>query len=167
MINTLDQPTEAFDVIQHLPSLRALARTLTRDRHAADDLVQETLAKAIASAEQFSLGSNLRAWLLTIMRNTYYSSLKRAAREQVGCNDCIASGLAVPSTQEWTIRGKELMNAVSQLPSEYRDVLVLVAMLGESYSDTAHICGCPIGTVKSRLNRARITLANILQGETT
>lgn len=165
MLDTFETPIAEFDVLQHLPALRALARALTRDRHVADDLVQETLLKAIASSGQFDIGSNLRAWLLAIMRNTYFTNVKRAAREQVGCADCIANTVSVLPTQEWTVRGKEVMDAIDQLPAQYREVIVLVAMLGENYADTARICGCPVGTVKSRLNRARLAIASTLDGK--
>lgn len=147
------------EVISYVPALRAFARSLTRDREMADDLVQETLTKAIANLDKFTPGTNLRAWLFTIQRNTFYTWISKASREQTGGEDCVsqsgAPSLAVQPTQEWSARGREVMAVVDELPAHYREALVLVVMLGESYETTARVCDCAMGTVKSRVNRAR------------
>lgn len=143
------------DVVALIPALRAFAWSLCRNTPAADDLVQDTLLKALANLDKYQEGTRLRAWLFTIMRNTFYSRVRTAGRETTGIEDCVSGDLAQPATQEWTIRGGELMRAVSDLPPHYRDTLILVVMMGESYEAAAEICGCTIGTVKSRVNRAR------------
>lgn len=143
------------DVVQLIPPLRAYARALTRNAADADDLVQETLCKALANLHRFQPGTHLRAWLFTIMRNSFYTRAGRAKREVTGGADCVSGTLTSEPTQEWSLRGKELMAAVSRLPVHYRETLVMVVMLGESYETAAGIFGCTIGTIKSRVNRAR------------
>jgi RNA polymerase sigma-70 factor (ECF subfamily) len=141
--------------VEWIPALRAFARSLTRDNAEADDLVQETLLKAIRHKEKFKHGTNLRAWLFTIMRNTFYNNRVRAGRESTGSADCISIQPCVAPTQEWTVRGNEVYRAVTQLPLHYREIFILVFMLGESYESCAEICHVAMGTVKSRVNRAR------------
>lgn len=143
------------DVVALIPALRAFAWSLCRNTAEADDLVQDTLLKALANLDKFQEGTRLRAWLFTIMRNTFYSRVRTAGRETTGIEDCVSGELSQPATQEWTIRGTEVMRAVADLPPHYRDTLILVVMMGESYEATAEICGCTVGTVKSRVNRAR------------
>ncbi|SLN65307.1 ECF RNA polymerase sigma factor SigR [Roseivivax jejudonensis] len=150
--------------VEWLPALRAYARTLTRHDADADDLVQETLKKAIANRDKFRAGTNLRAWLFAIMRNTFYNNIKRARREVTGSADCIAGTVSSPATQEWTIRGQEMLAAIHRLPTHYREMLILVVMLGETYERAGEICGCTMGTVKSRVNRARAMVVADLEG---
>lgn len=154
------------NVISYIPALRAYAWVLTRKQQDVDDLVQETLTKAIASAHQFEMGTNLRAWLMTIMRNTFYNEIVKRTRERTGNKDCVSGTLSTPSNQEWAVRGSETMEAIWKLPTHYRDTLVLVIMMGESYEDAAQICGVTIGTIKSRIHRARAMTLQTL-GETT
>ncbi len=146
------------DVVEFIPALRAFARSLSRDPAEVDDLVQETLTKAVANIDKFEPGTRLRSWLFTIMRNTHYSRSVKRNRERPGDADCV-SGLAwhLP-TQEWSVELREVLTAVSKLPRPQREVLVLIAMLGINYDEAARICDCPIGTIKSRLNRARAQL---------
>lgn len=151
-------PQKRDDVLDYVPSLRAYALSLTRNKADADDLVQETLTKAIAKFHLFRSGTNLRAWLMTIMRNTFFTQIKKLNREPTGAADCVSSTLTVPATQEWALRGKELQQAVMDLPVHYRETLFLVVMLGHSYEDAAEICGVAVGTIKSRVNRARVIL---------
>ncbi|WP_128253364.1 sigma-70 family RNA polymerase sigma factor [Falsirhodobacter deserti] len=143
------------DVLELIPALRAYARSLCKNAADADDLVQDTLVKALGNIDKFEEGSRLRAWLFTIMRNTFFTSVKVKTREAPAGEDCVSSTPTSPATQEWYVRGKELMAAVDRLPSHYREMLILVVMLGESYETAAEICDCAIGTVKSRVNRAR------------
>jgi len=143
------------DVVTMIAPLRAYARALTRNAVDADDLVQETLCKALANLHRFQPGTHLRAWLFTIMRNTFYTRAGQSRREVTGGADCISGTLVSAPTQEWSIRGKELMAAVGRLPDHYRETLVLVVMLGESYETAAEVFGCTVGTIKSRVNRAR------------
>lgn len=161
---TPDAPVTS-EVVTLIPALRAFAWSLCRNTSDADDLVQETLLKALSNIEKYQQGTHLRAWLFTIMRNTFYTRVKIAAREKPGMADCVADSLTVNDTQEWTIRGNELMSVVARLPVHYRETLILVVMLGESYERAAEICGCRIGTIKSRINRARSMIMDEL-GET-
>jgi RNA polymerase sigma-70 factor (ECF subfamily) len=153
-----DDETQMLDpasTIEWIPALRTFARSLTRNTCEADDLVQETLLKAIRHKKKFKRGTNLRAWLFTIMRNTFYNGRVKANREGPGEADCVSSKPWTAPTQEWSIRGNEVMRAVNRLPLHYREMFILVVMLGESYESSAKICRVAIGTVKSRVNRAR------------
>lgn len=154
------------EIITLIPALRAFARTFYRDTDDADDLVQETLTKAIAKIHQFTEGTSMKSWLFTIMRNTFYTRIKIARREAPGAADCASIRPAVDPTQEWSARGREISEALQRLTHAQREVLVLIGVLGVSYEDAANICGCAIGTIKSRLNRARIRLLEEL-GEDT
>lgn len=160
--NTSADINDVDDVLTHLPALRAYARSLTRQFDDADDLVQTTLAKAIANITKYQPGTNLRAWLFTIMRNTFLTDVRKRTREQPGLSDC-ASTLAVtqPSHDEH-ITGQRLLVSIAKLPRHYREILLLVVVLGESYEEAARICGCAMGTVKSRVNRARKLLIDDL-----
>ena len=152
-----EAPTELDPqaTLEWLPALRAFARSLTRNIDEADDLVQDTLVKAIRYRDKFRKGTNLRAWLFTIMRNTFYNTRARAARERTGDSDCVSGEVTVSPTQEWSLRGQEVMAAVNRLPIHYREIFILVIMLGESYESSAEICQIAVGTVKSRVSRAR------------
>src|SRR5690554_5762437 len=103
-------------VVDLIPALRAFAWSLCRDRNDADELVQETLLKAVANIDKFKPGTRLRAWLFTIMRNTFYTRIKIAARERTGAEDCVAGNVSVAATQEWSVRGKELFRILRHLP---------------------------------------------------
>lgn len=143
------------DIVELIPSLRAYAWALTKRHEEVDDLVQETLLKAIAKIDRYEPGTNLRAWLVTIMRNTFLNNIAKSKRSRIGKDDCISTTLAVPATQEWSVRGGEMMRAVERLPLHYREMLIFVVMLGESYEAAAQVFGVRMGTVKSRVNRAR------------
>jgi RNA polymerase sigma factor (sigma-70 family) len=151
------------EIVELIPAMRAYAWMLTKRHEEADDLVQDTLTKAIASIDRFKPGTNLRAWLFTIMRNTFLNSIAKSSRMRTGTEDCVSTSLSTPATQEWSVRGKELLDAVAQLPRHYREVLVLVVMIGESYETAAEIFGVQIGTIKSRVNRARALVVEQLE----
>lgn len=155
MLKDAEQGSVSLDVIGHIPALRAYAWTLTRRQQEIDDLVQETLTKAIANAHRFRPGTNLRAWLMTIMRNTFFNQVAKYSKERTGAADCVSGTAVTPGTQEWNVRGAELIEAIMALPRHYREMLILVVVMGESYKSAAEICGVTIGTVKSRVNRAR------------
>ncbi len=148
-------------LISYLPNLRAFAMALCRDNDAADDLVQETLLKAWNGIDGFREGTNLRAWLFTIMRHTYFSEYRKRKREVVGEED-YTSTLSVPPEQQGHADARDLANALAQLSGEQREALILVAAEGFSYEEAAAISNCPVGTIKSRINRARSRLAKIL-----
>ncbi|MGW9229573.1 sigma-70 family RNA polymerase sigma factor [Pseudorhizobium sp. NPDC055634] len=143
------------DIVKLIPALRAFARTFCRNPTDADDLVQETLMKALANLDKFEPGTKLKSWLFTIMRNTFYTRSKVLGREAPGTDEPVSGDTPMPATQEVSARAREVQRALQKLPPHYREVLTLVAILGESYEATAEICDCAVGTVKSRLNRAR------------
>ena len=153
-----DSAPQREELVKLIPALRAFARTFYRSATDADDLVQETLTKALASIHQFRPGTSMKSWLFTIMRNTFYTRVRVAAREAPGAADCVSTKPAVDPTQEWSARGRELQEALYRLPQQQREILVLVGIAGVTYEDAAAICGCAMGTVKSRLNRARLRL---------
>jgi RNA polymerase sigma factor (sigma-70 family) len=155
---TTHAPEQLSELLTLIPALRAFARSFCPNPYDADDLVQETLLKGIAYIDKFQPGTNMKSWLFTIMRNTFYTGIKVYNRECPAANDCISSRPSTLPAQEWGIRGNEITKAVQGLPYEQREVLILISMLGMSYPDAAEICGCAIGTIKSRLNRARQSL---------
>jgi len=152
------------NVIDLVPKLRAYARALTRNWVDADDLVQETLTKALRYHDKFAEGTQLKAWLFTIMRNTHFTAVKKSTRERPGLADCVSGGVAVQPTHDTMIAYSETMAAISRLPVQYREMLILVVMLEESYENAAVLCNCAVGTVKSRVNRARrMVIAQLTQ----
>ncbi|TCU20344.1 sigma-70 family RNA polymerase sigma factor [Rhizobium sullae] len=153
------------EIISLLPALRAFARRFERVENDAEDLVQETVSKALCHIEQFQVGTSLKSWLFTIMRNTYCSSYKRRKREPVGCiGDLTECQVPVKSTQDWSLRARDVQAAIDKLGASHRNALMLVAS-GTSYEEAAAICDCEVGTIKSRVNRARNHLLEML-GET-
>jgi RNA polymerase sigma-70 factor (ECF subfamily) len=152
-------------VIALLPSLRAFAWSLSRNSADADDLVQDTLIKAWTHQDKFEPGTNLRAWLFTILRNTYYTAVVKRRREVADEDGKHAARLSSAPTQEWSVAVKSMQAALQQLPSEHREALVLVGAAGLTYEEAAEICGCALGTIKSRVNRARARLLRIMHAE--
>lgn len=154
------------DVVALVPQLRAFARSLTAGHTAlADDLVQDTILKALEAQNQFTAGTNLRAWLFTILRNRHLSLLRRQrTRNEVGNDDIDVFG-SVPAFQESRLEVVAFRRAFSQLSEDHRTVLVLVCVEGLPYEDVARIMKCEVGTVKSRVNRARSALKRMLMGE--
>lgn len=108
----------------------------------------------------------MKSWLFTIMRNTFYTRIRKLQREAPGLMECASSRLTSEASQEWSLRGKEVQQAINRLPARQAEVLMLIAVLGMSYEDTAEVCNVAIGTVKSRLNRARAGLLEDM-GETS
>ena len=152
-------------LIAEVPSLRAFARSLTRDHASADDLVQETVLKAWTKLDSFEQGTNLRAWLFTILRNTFIS-IKRKGRREVEDIDGIHAQKVVQMPQhDGAIELAQFRSALEHLPDDQREALVLVGAAGFTYQEAAAICGCAVGTMKSRINRARKRLAEVLQLE--
>ena len=146
-------------VMELIPALRAFARSLCGNTADADDLVQDTLLRGFEKHHLFQPGTNLRAWLFTILRNRFYSNWNKHRREPIA----EPSGVSEPLTsavdgQYWHLRLRELEAAMLELPVHQRETLMLVGVLGESYESAAEILGCNIGTVKSRVNRARAAL---------
>ncbi len=156
--NAVEQGVEA-----QIPALRRFARRLVGSSEDVDDLVQETLTRALNAAPQFQPGTALKSWLFTIMRNTFCTSYRVRQREHVGIEDGMVAKLSVAPSQDWAIRRNEMRSALDRLPPQVRESLVLIAM-GTSYDETARICNCEVGTVKSRVNRARKALTEELGG---
>jgi RNA polymerase sigma-70 factor, ECF subfamily len=150
------------NLLDHIPALRAYARSLCGNQADADDLVQETLVRAIEFVSSYRNGSNMRAWLFTIMRNRFFTSVRKQARESTGAADCVSHIPKSSGQQEWHLRGRELAQALGELPIHYREAIVLVVVLGESYNDASRILSCDIGTIKSRVNRARSKIKTAL-----
>lgn len=155
------------DLIETLPSLKAFAMMLTRDRAAGEDLLQDTVLRALDKSDSFTMGTNLRAWLYTIMRNQYINTLRRRQRERLNViDDEMLDNLdPVAANQEHALILKDLMTAMGQLRREQREALHLVVADGLSYDEVAQICGCPVGTIRSRIARARQELETRLTGE--
>ena len=145
-----------------VPNLRAFAFSLSGNHDRADDLVQETLLKAWAHIDSFQEGTNLRAWLFTILRNSYFSEIRKRRREVEDADGKMAEGLAVPPAQQGHVDMEDMRKALGLLPPDQREALVLVGAAGMSYEEAAEIARCAVGTIKSRVNRARVRLAGLL-----
>lgn len=157
-----NKPDPREEIIEHLPALRAFALNLTRNGAAADDLVQDTLLKAWSKFDLYRPGTNLRAWLFTILRNDFYSKRRKQAREVADVDGVLAARLATKPDHDGRLALTDLAKAFARLPDEQREVLVLVGALGFSVEEAAATCGCAVGTVKSRANRGRRALAEML-----
>jgi RNA polymerase sigma-70 factor (ECF subfamily) len=156
-------PTEfREELISYVPKLRAFARSLARNPAQADDLVQDTLVKALANVEKFEPGTNLSAWLLTILRNQFYSQFRKARREVEDIDGSLAARLSVGPEQDGVLDLEDFKLAFARLGADHREVLSLVAGLGCSYEEAAGVCGCAVGTIKSRVHRARVKLIELL-----
>ena len=150
------------EMLEHIPSLRAFAISLTRKGNEADDLVQETILRAWSNFDKFRPGTDLRAWLFTILRNAFFSS-KRKSRREVGDPDGIhAAGLFEKPHHDGRLAMDEFSRAFDQLTAEHREVLVLVGANGYSYQEAAQMMGVAPGTAKSRASRARARLCDLL-----
>ena len=154
-------------LISSIPNLRAFAKSLCGNAATADDLVQDTLVKAWNGIASFQDGSNLRAWLFTILRNTYFSDLRKRSREVEDVDGAMAEKVSVLPSQDSHMHLLDFRHAFDELSDDQKEVLVLVGAEGFSYEEAAEICGCPVGTVKSRVNRARAALAMKLELDET
>ena len=148
-----------------VPRLRAFAVSLSGNVDRADDLVQETLVKALHSIDSFRPGTNLAAWLFTILRNHFRSEYRKRRREVEDVDGRYTERLKSQPEQMGHIELAEFREALAKLPNDQREALVLVGASGFSYEEAAVICGCAVGTIKSRLNRARTRLAELMQIE--
>lgn len=145
-----------------IPSLRAFAFSLCGNAARADDLVQETMVKAWANFKSFQEGTNLRAWLFTILRNEFYSEMRKKGREIEDVDGMLAGRLSQEGRQESHLELQDLKSALALLPADQREALILVGASGMSYEEAAEICGTAVGTVKSRVSRARARLSEML-----
>jgi RNA polymerase sigma-70 factor, ECF subfamily len=154
------------EMIALIPFLRAFARTLAGHREDADDLCQETLTKAWQSRGAYQLGTNLKAWLFMILRNQFYSDRRRSWRQQPWHDSDGENALVARDNQGAKLDLTDLSRALRLLSDEQREVLILVGAGGFSYEEASSVCGCALGTVKSRLARARSALQDLLDKPT-
>lgn len=150
------------ELVATVPNLRAFAISLCADVDRADDLVQETLLKAWKRLDSFEEGTNLKAWLFTILRNTYFSDRRKHRREVADEDGVHAARQAVPPEQPGHMDLADFNIALGALSDDQREALILVGAEGFSYEEVAEICGCAVGTIKSRVNRARLKLIDLL-----
>jgi RNA polymerase sigma-70 factor, ECF subfamily len=148
-----------------VPSLRAFAISLCGNVDRADDLVQETVLRALANIDSFQPGTNMSAWLFTILRNLFRSEYRKRRREVEDATGMYAESMKSQPEQASRLEFDELRAALAQLPDDQREAVILVGASGFSYEEAAKICGCAVGTIKSRVNRARGRLAEILSIE--
>lgn len=150
------------ELVEHLPAMRAFAISLTRNGATADDMVQDTLVKAWTNIDKFQSGTNMRAWLFTILRNTYYSSRRKANREVADIDGAHTEALAEKPAHDGRLQMTDFRDAFARLSDEQREALLLVGASGFSYEEAADMCGVAVGTIKSRTNRARQKLAELM-----
>ena len=158
-----DQKTFERDLIALIPHLRAFARSLCGDATAADDLAQDAVAKAWASRNSFTMGTNMKAWTFMILRNQFYSDKRRSWRSVGLDQETAERTLVAVDDPEAPVALDELRLGLGMLPAEQREALILVGAGGFAYEEAAEICGCAVGTVKSRVSRARRALQAILE----
>lgn len=159
----MSQPQFREELTQAIPHMRAFARSLTGDAASADDLAQDALMKAWSARDKFKAGTNFRAWVLTIVRNQFYSDKRRSWRQADWDQELAERTLPAVDNQEQIVALDELRRGLSELPDDQREALILVGAGGYSYEEAAEICGCAIGTVKSRVSRARMALEGIMK----
>ncbi len=153
------------DLLALIPHLRAFSHSLCRRRDLGEDLAQDALAKAWRSRGSFDPGTNLKAWLFTILRNEFYSQKRRAWR-QTDWDEAKGHRIAgAPDAQLWSLALSDTAHALRELPEGQREALILIAAGGFSYEDAANICGTKVGTMKSRVARGRQALLNMLDGK--
>ncbi len=158
---TLD-PKVRDEILAAVPSLRAFAISLSGNVDRADDLVQETMLRALANIHSFQPGTNMPAWLFTILRNLFRSEYRKRRREVEDTDGSFTDSLKSHPDQVGRVEFQEFRAALRQLPDEQREALILVGASGFSYEEAADICGCAVGTIKSRVNRARNRLAKLM-----
>lgn len=141
------------------PALRAFALSLCGNADRANDLVQDTYVRALANLDKFRPGTNMAAWLTVILRNRYYSECRKRAREVEDVDGAYASTLECEADQSVRLENEGLWKVVSELPSDIRQAVVLVGASGATYEEAAAACRCAVGTIKSRMHRARVRLA--------
>ncbi len=151
------------EMVGHLASLRAFAMSLTRDRVLSDDLVQETIARACANIEKFERGTNLRAWMFTILRNHFYTLRRKQKREVEDADGALTERMSVKPAHDGQLALDEFKEAFAHLRDEQREALLLVGVSGFSVEEAAEMCGCAPGTIKSRASRGRKHLAELLK----
>ena len=150
------------DLIALIPHLRAFARTMTGNPAEADDLAQEALAKAWQARDSYTMGTNMKAWTFMILRNQFYSDKRRSWRNTQLDQEAAERTLLANDDPSAPLELNDLRMALAALPEEQREALILIGAGGLSYEEAAEVCDCAVGTVKSRVSRARVALRRIL-----
>ena len=158
-----ETPTFKRELLATLPSLRAFAVSLSGRHDKADDLVQDTVMKAWAKQDSFELGTNIKAWLFTILRNEFYSQMRKRGREVQDTDGAFTERMAVHPSQYGIVDLNDFRKALDKLPDDQREAVILIGASGFSYEEAAEICKCAVGTMKSRVSRARTKLQELLQ----
>ena len=161
-----EKPADEFrdQMVALIPSLRAFARGLCGNRELADDLAQEAMMRAWAARDSFTMGTNFRAWMFMIVRNQFYTTVRKNSRMSSWDPEAAERLLVEAPPQQHAVHMSDVEKALQKLPVEQREMLVLVGAGGASYEEAAEITGCAIGTVKSRLARGRTALATLIDG---
>ena len=162
-IDRPETPSFKRELLATLPSLRAFAVSLSGRHDKADDLVQDTVMKAWAKQESFELGTNIKAWLFTILHNEFYSQMRKRGREVQDTDGAFTERMAVHPSQYGIVDLNDFRKALDRLPHDQREAVVLIGASGFSYEEAAEICHCAVGTMKSRVSRARTKLQELLQ----
>lgn len=158
-------PTFEKELLSVLPRLRAIAVMLTRDRVAADDLLQDSIVLALSAKHSYTLGTNLAAWMYRLMRNRLISLARRRRPSTVPLEDPIANSVSTAPEQDGRMMRLLLERELAHLPIGQREALILIGAAGQSYAEAALALGCTVGTVKSRVSRARETLRQRMEGD--
>ncbi|MEO6395535.1 MAG: RNA polymerase sigma factor [Devosia sp.] len=157
-----ETPSFKREMLATLPSLRAFAVSLSGRHDKADDLVQDTVMKAWAKQDSFQMGTNIKAWLFTILRNEFYSQMRKRGREVQDSDGAFTERMAVHPSQYGILDMADFKKALDGLPPDQREAIVLIGASGFSYEEAAQICNCAVGTMKSRVSRARTRLQDVL-----
>lgn len=157
-----DQRRFKRELLAALPNLRAFAVSLVGRHDRADDLVQDTIMKAWAKQESFEIGTNIKAWLIKILLNSFYSQMRKNGREVQDSDGIMTERLSVHPAQHGALDLQDFRIALNTLPPDQREAIILVGASGFSYEEAAEICNCAVGTIKSRVSRARQRLQEIL-----
>src|SRR5579875_2481615 len=162
-LNPAQEAVFKRDLVALIPHLRAFARTLCGDAAAADDLAQDAILKAWDARSSFQMGTNMKAWTFMILRNQFYSEKRRSWRQSQLDQEAAERTLVAVDDPSAPVALDEMRLAMGMLPAEQREALILVGAGGFAYEEAADICGCAVGTVKSRVSRARRALQGILE----
>lgn len=158
-----NDPDPRDEIVEHVPALRAFARSLTQNPTRADDLVQDTVVRAWTKFDKFKTGTNLRAWLFTVQRNIFFSERRRAKWETQDVDGIHAGKLVQAATQDGHMEFNDFKVAFAQLPDDQREALILVGASGFTYEEAAEIASVAVGTMKSRVNRGRQKLTELMK----
>ena len=150
------------ELLSLIPSMRAFAMSLSGRHHLADDLVQDAILNAWAKQDSYTPGTNMKAWLFTILRNVFYSQMRKRGREIQDSEGVFTGMMSVNPAQQGSLDLQDLRTALEKLSDEQREALILIGASGFSYEEAADVCGCAVGTIKSRVNRARLRLQELM-----